>query len=117
MYGLVAGFSIRMRKRAANARKGTVEGATQDASSATLEDDIPTGEFPRVDDTSIKASLVEVIDTPPLQARQARFLVYGARRPPNRLVHSSYVEPMEWARPTEDALTLNQVTAWELTNY
>ena len=82
-----------------------------------MEDEILVGEFPHIDDMSIKASLVEVIDAPPPQARRARFPAYGARRPPDRLVHSSYVEPMEWVRPMEDALAHDQEAAQALINY
>ena len=28
-----------------------------------------------------------------------------------------YIEPMEWARPTKDALAPDQETAWALINY
>ena len=61
-----------------------LRGATQDASQnayAALEYEIPTGEFPRVDNASVEASLVEAIDAPPLWARQACFAVNGAQSP------------------------------------
>ena len=76
----------------------TVGGAAQDASRnlyAALEDEVPTEEFPRVDDVPIEASFIEVTNEPPPRARRARFAVDGARRPPDRLVLSSYVERME----------------------
>ena len=44
-------------------------------------------------------------------------MVDGARRPPDRLVLSSSVKPMEWARLTEDAPALDQETAWECIIY
>ena len=44
-------------------------------------------------------------------------MVHGARRPPDRLVLNSYVEPMEWARHTEDALATDQETVRALINY
>ena len=83
-----------------------VRSAAQDASrnaGAVLEDEVPTREFSLVDDASVKASLVEATDAPPPQARWADFVVDSARKPLDRLVLSLYVEPMEWARPTEDA--------------
>ena len=46
-----------------------VGGATQDASYATLEDEIMVGEFPHVDNVFIEASLFEVTDAPPPRAR------------------------------------------------
>ena len=72
-----------------------IGGATQDASCAVLEEEVPTREFPCVDDASIEASLVEATDAPLLRARRARFAVDGARKPPDRMVFSLYVEPME----------------------
>ena len=36
----------------------SVGGAAQDASCVVLEDEIPHGEFPRINDASVKASLV-----------------------------------------------------------
>ena len=77
-----------------------VGGATEDAfrsAYAVLEDEIMVGEFPCIDDAFVKASsLVEVIDAPPpSRARQAHFAIDGTRRPLDRLVLSSYVEPME----------------------
>ena len=56
-------------------------------------------------------------DAPPSLARRACLAVDGAQRPPDRLVLSSYVKPMKWARPTEDAPTPNQETARALINY
>ena len=98
----------------------TIGGAAQDASRnacAALDDEIPVGEFPLVDDASVKASLVEATDVPPPQARRAHFTVDGAWRPHNRLVLNSYVEPMEWARPIKDASAPDQETAQTLINY
>ena len=111
MSGLVVGFAIQIRKRAANAQEGTtpslkvrgkkcsrlsksneevqadpavidvdslervleapsaVGSASQDASRnacAVLEDEVLIEEFPRVDDASVKASLFEATDAPPL---------------------------------------------------
>ena len=82
-----------------------------------MKDEVSIGEFSRVDDASIEASLVEATDAPPPRARWARFAIDDARRPPDRLVLSSYVEPMEWARPTEDAPALDQETVRALINY
>ena len=87
----------------------------QDASRKAcpaLEDETPVGELPRVDKESVEATGV-----PPPWARQASSTVHSARRPPNRLVLSSYIEPMEWARPTEDEPTLDQETTRALINY
>ena len=67
-----------------------------------MEDEIIAGESSRVDDASIEALLIKVTDAPPPGARRARLTVDGARRPLNRQVLSLYVEPMEWARPTEN---------------
>ena len=53
----------------------------------------------------------------PSWARQDSFVVDSALRPPDRLVLSLYVKPMEWARPTEDALTPDQETNQALINY
>ena len=161
MFGLVAGFAIRMHKRAANAREGTTPdlevlgdkrsrpsrfdevqvdsamivvdtsdrvlkapsafgGVAQDASRnayATLENEIQAKEFPRVDDASTEASHIKATDAPPPRAKRARFVVDGVWRPPNRMMLSSYVEPMEWAKPTEDAPALDQETTWVLINY
>ena len=94
-----------------------VEGAAQDTSCAVLEDEVPIGEFPLVDDASIEASLVEATNALPHLARRASFAVDSARRPPDRLVLSLYVKPMEWAKPTEDAPALDQETARALINY
>ena len=77
-----------------------------------LDDEIPSGEFPRVDD-----AFVEAFNALPPWARWARFTVDSARRPLNKLVLSSYVEPMEWAKPMEDARALDQETARALINY
>ena len=89
----------------------TVGGAFQS------EDETPTGELPRVDEASIEASLAEAIDVPPPQARQASLAILCAWRALDRLVLSLYVEPMELARPKEDALAPNQEIARELINY
>ena len=97
-----------------------VGGASQDASRnpyAALKDEVPTGEFPRVDDVSVEASLIEVTDEPPPRARWARFTIDGARRPLDRLVLSSYVKRMEWARPIADVPAPDQEIAWALINY
>ena len=75
-----------------------------------LEDEVPAREFPLVDDASIKASLVKATDALPSWVRWASFNVDSAWRPLDRLVHSSYIEPVEWARPTEDALAPDQET-------
>ena len=80
-----------------------VEGGAQDASlkaCAALEDDIPIGEFPYVDEAYVKASLVEETGASLPWARWASLAVDGARRPLDRLVLSSYMKPLEWARPT-----------------
>ena len=55
-----------------------VGGAVQNASCVMLEDEIPIGEFPCVDDALIQALLVKATDTPPLRARRARLVVNGA---------------------------------------
>ena len=44
---------------------------------------------------STEASLVEATDASPPRAKWARFAINGAHRPSDRLVLSSYVEPME----------------------
>ena len=88
----------------------TVEGAIQDASCAALEDEIPAREFPRVDYASVEASFVKVTDAPPSQARRAHLTVDGAQRPLDRLVLSSYVELMEWVKPTKDTPAPDQET-------
>ena len=62
----------------------------------------------------LEASLVEGIGAPP---PQTSLEVHGARRPLDRLVLSSYVEQMEWARLMEDAQALDQETARALINY
>ena len=67
-----------------------------------MEDEIPAGESPYVDDASVDASLAEVVDAPPLRARWAGLVVDGVQMPPNGLVLISYAESMVWARPTED---------------
>ena len=95
---------------------GAAQGASRNACAA-LEDEIPVGEFPLVDDVFVEVSLVEATNAPLLRARLARFTVDGARRPPNRLMLSSYVEPMEWDKLTEDALTLDQEISRALINY
>ena len=87
-----------------------VRGTAQDASRkacVALEDESPVEEFPYVDE----ASLFEAIGESPPWARQAIFVVDGARRPPDRLVLSLSIKPMEWARLTEDAPALDQETA------
>ena len=94
-----------------------VWGVVQDASCVALEDKILTEEFPRIDDAFIRASLVEVTDAPPPRARRTHFAVDGTRRPPDRLVLSSYVELMEWSRHTKDAPALDQESARALINY
>ena len=97
-----------------------VGGAAQDSSRnyyATLEDEVPTREVPSVDNAYIEASLVEVTNASPLWAKQGRFMVDGAWKPPDMLVLSSYVEPVEWARPTEDASAPDQETTRALINY
>ena len=66
---------------------------------------------------SIEASLVEATNAPPPQVKWARFAVEGAWKPPDRLVLSSYVELVEWAKPMEDASALNQETTRALINY
>ena len=96
-----------------------VWGVVPDASCVALEDKILTGEFLRIDNAFIKASLVVVTDVPPPRARQTHFAIDGTRRPPppDRLVLSSYVELMEWSRPTKDAPALDQESARALSNY
>ena len=65
-----------------------VGGAANNASRAALEDEVLAGEFPRVDDASIEASLVKATDALPLRAKRARFVVDCARRLPDRMVLS-----------------------------
>ena len=43
--------------------------------------------------------------------------VHGAQRPPDRLVLSSYIKQMEWAKPIKDALTPDQETTRALIDY
>ena len=52
----------------------------QDASRnayVVIKDENPSGEFPRIDNASIEASLVEATDASPPWAKQARFTVDG----------------------------------------
>ena len=70
-----------------------------------------------MDDAFVEASLVEATNALPLRARLARFTVDGARRPPNRLMLSSFIEPTEWAKLMEDALNLDQEISRALINY
>ena len=93
-----------------------IGGAAQDASRkacAALEDESPIGEFPRVDE----ASLAEATGELESLAIRAIFVVDSAQRPPDRLVLSSYVKLMEWARLTEDAPALDQEISRALINY
>ena len=60
-----------------------------------LEGEILAGEFPRVDDASVKASLIEATSTPLSWAIRANFTDDSAHRPPDRLVLSLYIELME----------------------
>ena len=77
-----------------------------------LEDETLARELPCVDKESVEATGV-----PPPWARRASSAVHSARRPLDRLVLSSYIEPMEWARPTEDEPTIDQETTRALINY
>ena len=98
----------------------SIGGASQDASRkacAALEDEIPTREFPHVDDVSIKALLIEATGAQLQLARWASFAIDGAQRPPDRLVLSLYVEPIEWVRPMEDVPAPDQEIARGLINY
>ena len=61
-----------------------VGGAAQDASRnacAALEDEVPAGEFPLVDDSLFEASLFKATDVLPPRARRAHFMVDSARGP------------------------------------
>ena len=82
-----------------------------------LEDETLVGERPHVDEAFIEASLLEATGVAPPQPRRVRLIVHGAWKPPDRLVLSSYIEPMEWARPTKDALAPDQETAQAFINY
>ena len=81
------------------------------------KDETPAEELPRVDKAPVEAYLAEATDVPPLRARRASLAVLSARRPLDRLVLSSYVEPMEWAKPKEDTPTPDQEAARALINY
>ena len=81
-----------------------------------LEDETLAGELPHVEDALVEASLVKAIGALPPRARRASLAVHDAWRPPDRLVLSSYIDPMEWARPTEDASAPDEETAQALIN-
>ena len=82
---------------------GAAQHSSRKACSA-LEDETLAGELPGVAKAPVKASLTKAIGAPPLRAKKVWLVVHGAQRPPDRLVLSSYVKPMEWARPIEDEL-------------
>ena len=82
-----------------------------------MEDETLVGELHLVNEALVEASLVEPIGVPLLRAKLASLTIRGAQRPPDRLVLSSYIERMEWAKLTEDAPAPNQETAWALINY
>ena len=93
-------ITVDLSKRVLEA-PSTVKGAAQDAfrkAYTALEDQTPVEELPRVN-----KAFVEATGAPPL-AKRASFVVYGAQRPPDRLVLNFYIDSIEWARPTEDAL-------------
>ena len=98
----------------------TVGDASQHSSRkacSALEDETLAEELPRVEEVPVEASLAESIGAPPPRARRASLEVLGAQRPPDRLVPNSYVEPMDWARPTEDAPAPDQEIARAFINY
>ena len=75
-------------------------------------------EPPCVDEALIEASLTEATGVPPSQSKRVSLGVLGARRPPDRMVVGSYIEPMEWViRPIEDEPTLDQEAARVLISY
>ena len=74
-------------------------------------------ELPHVAKASIEAYLTEATGVLSPLARWASLTVLGGLRPLDRLVLSSYVEPMEWAKPKEDAPALDQEAARALINY
>ena len=65
---------------------------------------------------SVEASLVKATRASPPRDKRASFAVDVPRSPPDRLVLSSYVKPLEWARPTKDAPIPDQETTRALIN-
>ena len=81
-----------------------------------LEDETLAEELPHVKDALVEASLAKATGALPPRAKRASLVVHDAWRPSNRLVLGSYIEPMEWARPTEDASAPDQETSQALIN-
>ena len=96
-----------------------LECATQDASKeacASLEDGVPAGGPPNVDEVISEAPSTETTVGPPLMARRSSLTTSSARkaRLPDKLVLGSYVKPMEWARPSVDKSALGLDVAWSI---